>query len=169
MSWPGLGWPELALGALAWPGLGWLNCLALAWACLNLPDLAWTGPGWPAGLGWPGLAWPGLSWRGLGWSGLGCAGLAWAGLDWPGRKGRHVPRSGRGAGATSEMYGSTRAPRAWVGLGYARAQGAGPTTIMYGNKRASRAKVTRARRAPVQLSLCTEVRAPRARRSTHAT
>ena len=57
------------------------------------------------------LAWAGLIWAELGWAGLRWAGLACAGLGWPGRKGRHVPRRARGAGATSQMYGAARALR----------------------------------------------------------
>ena len=54
-----------------------------------------------------------LAWAGLIWAELGCAGLRWpglacAGLGWPGRKGRHLPRRARCAGALSQTYGAAR-------------------------------------------------------------
>ena len=104
-SWPDLGRAGLGSPELAWAGLGWPG---LAWAGLNRPGLVWPGLGWP-GLARAGLVGAGLIWAELGWAGLRWAGLACAGLGWPGRKGRHVPRRARGAGATSQMYGAARA------------------------------------------------------------
>ena len=74
-------------------------------------------------------------------------------------------------GAPEQLPRASQSPRtAAHGVDYRTrwAQGPGPTAFDSGNiQRPTR--VTRARRAPAQHHLCTEIRAPRAQRSTSAT